>query len=151
MISGAEGHAMLRPKLPAYDHSLVVRTDFSDDAMWERVCQAMQAPQTEHAFRASVECISDPVCANLAPELVASVLPNDPHRLFAFLVDSTTIAQRDQPLVVVDLSEQSGRTFRVTPSAAWAVENNLRLANISFDEFAVCVGPDGVFRGFPSA
>jgi hypothetical protein len=147
----AEEHAMLQPKLPAYDHSLVVRTDFSDDAAWERVCQAIQAPRTEHAFRASVECISDRACANLAPELLASVLPNDPHRSFAFLVDSTTIAQPDQSLVVVDLSEQPGRTFRVIPSEAWAVENNLRLANMSFDEFAECVGADGVFRGFPNA
>jgi hypothetical protein len=84
MISGAEGHAMLRPKLSAYDHSLVVRTDFSDDATWQRVCQAIQAPQTEHAFRASVECVSDPACANLAPELLSPVLPNDPHRSYTF-------------------------------------------------------------------
>jgi hypothetical protein len=140
---------MLRPKLPAYDHTLVVRTDFSDDAQWERVCRAIQAPQTEHAFRASIECISDAICADLSPEELISVLPNDPHRSFAFLVDATTIAQPEQSLVVVDLAERPGRSFRVVPSEAWAVENNLRLANMSFDEFVSCVGTDSVFRGFP--
>jgi hypothetical protein len=35
----------------------------------------------------------------------------------------------------------------VIPSAAWAVENNLRLANIGFGEFCSSVGADGILYG----
>lgn len=43
---------MLHPKLPDYDYSLVIRTDFSDDAAWERIVRLMQEPQTDDGFRA---------------------------------------------------------------------------------------------------
>jgi hypothetical protein len=142
---------VLRPKLPEYDYSLVIRTDFSDDAAWSQVCAAMQEPQTEGEFRAMVECISDKACAGLAPEAVASVLPEDSHRPFVFLVDARTISQPGHPILVVDLLEEPGRTFRVIPSEAWGVENNLRIANMSFAEFAESVDADGVFRKFPGA
>jgi hypothetical protein len=142
---------MIQPKLPDYDYSLVIRTDFSDDAAWEQVCTAIQELQTEHQFRASVECISDKACSRLAPEMVASELPPGSQRPFVFLVDFRTISQSDNPVLVVDLLDEPGRTFRVLPSQAWGVENNLRLANMDFADFADAVDPDGVFRGFPGA
>jgi hypothetical protein len=142
---------MIRPKLPEYDYSLVIRTDFSDDAAWEQLCRAIQEPQTEHQFRASVECINDKACSGLAPVMVASVLPPGSQRPFVFLVDSQTISQPDYPVLVVDLLDEPGRTFRVAPAEAWGVENNLRLANMNFADFADSVDSDGVFRGFPAA
>ena len=139
----------LRPKLPEYDYSLLIRTDFSDDAAWAQVCQEIQAPQTSNQFRAMVECISDPACAGLAPAAVGSVLPEGSQRPFVFLVDAQAISQPGHPVLVVDLLEQPGRAFRVIPSQAWGIENNIRLANVGFAEFAEMVGPDGVFRGLP--
>jgi hypothetical protein len=140
---------VLAPKLPDYDYSLVIRTDFTNDAAWDHVCTAIQAPQTPDEFRANVECISDRSCEGLDPEGVRSVLPKDPERPFVFLVDSRTISHADHPVLVVDLSGVPCRTFRVIPSQAWGVENNLRLANMDFEDFAEACGNDGVFRGFP--
>lgn len=142
---------MIHPTLPEYDCSLVIRTDFSDDAAWEQLCAAMLEPQTEHQFRASVECISDEACSGLAPGMVASELPPGSQRSFVFLADSDALSQPDYPVLVVDLLDEPGRTFRVNPAEAWGVENNLRLANMNFAEFADAVDPDGVFRGFPGA
>jgi hypothetical protein len=142
---------MIQPKLPDYDYSLVIRTDFSDDAAWGQLCTAIQEPQIEHQFRASMECISDKACSGLAPKMVASELPPSSQRPFVFLVDSHTISQPDNPVLVVDLLDEPGRTFRVIPSEAWGVENNLRLANMDFADFADAVDSDGVFRGFPGA
>jgi hypothetical protein len=31
----------------------------------------------------------------------------------------------------------------------WAVENNLSIANMDYDEFAAAVDEDGIFRDFP--
>ena len=51
-------------------------------------------------------------------------------------------------MLVIDLADQPGRTFRVIPSEMWSVENNLSLANMDFDEFADAVDAAGIFRGF---
>jgi hypothetical protein len=67
------------------------------------------------------------------------------------LVDTKALADHEHPVLVVDLQEDPGRSFRVVPSEAWGVENNLRLANMDFAEFADSVDEDGVFRGFPEA
>jgi hypothetical protein len=139
---------MLRPQLPEYDCSLVIRTDFSDEAAWERIRNLIQAPQTEDSFQASVECISDASCAGLTPQGIASILPSNSQRTFVFLVDSRAVTHPEHPVLVVDLLEDPGRCFRVVPSEAWGVENNLRLANMDFDEFAESVDEDDVFRGF---
>jgi hypothetical protein len=50
----------------------------------------------------------------------------------------------------MDLTRKPGRTFRVFPSQAWGVENNLSIANMGFEEFLESAGKDGIFRGFPS-
>jgi len=138
---------MLEPKLDEADYSLVVRTDFSDDALWERVCKAIQEPQTESEFQALVECMSDKSCMRLTPAAISALLPKNSNRSFLFIVDSETISKPEHPVLVVDLAEEPGRTFRVVPSEAWSVENNLRLANMGFADFADSVGADGVFRG----
>ena len=140
---------MLNPKLPLDDYSLVIRTDFTDDAKWQQVCEALQAPSGEQQCQASVECLSDRSCAGLAPDAVCALVPGAPdERLFVFIVDAETISNPEHPLLVVD-TEDPSRAFRVIPSAAWAVEANLRLANMGFDDFELSLSPDGIFRGIP--
>jgi hypothetical protein len=140
---------VINPTLPEGDYSLVIRTDFSDEAAWKAICDAIQEPQTEDEFQALVECVDDKSCAHLTPGRIASVLPDNSQRSFVFLVDTHAIVKPDHPILVVDLAHEPVRTFRVLPSQAWGVENNLRLANMTFEEFAGAVDPDGVFRDFP--
>jgi hypothetical protein len=128
---------------------LVIRTDFSDDAAWQAICKTIQEPQTEDEFQAAVECIDDKSCAQLTPDRIASVLPDNSRRSFVFLVDTHAILKPDHPILVVDLANEPVRTFRVIPSQAWAVQNNLIIGNMDFEEFAGAVDPDGVFRDFP--
>jgi len=135
-------------KLPSTRESLVLRTDFSDTAAWQKICQTIQQPQTEDEFRANVECISDPAFTGSSVENIVS-LSTGSERTFVFLVDSEALSNPQHPILVVDLYRQPGRTFRVIPSEMWGVENNLSLANMDFDEFANAVDEDGVFRGFP--
>ena len=57
----------------------------------------------------------------------------------------------EEPTVtVVDRYGVPGRSFRVVLPEVWGVENNLRLANMDFEDFLRAVGSDGVFRGFGS-
>lgn len=137
----------MNPKLPLDDYSLVIRTDFTDEAKWQRVTAALQAPSGEHQYQADVECISDKACAGLAPSQVCALVPDAPdQRLFVFIVDSATLASDEYPVLVVD-TEDPSRTFRVIPSEAWAVEANLRLANMGFEDFELSLGTDGIYRG----
>jgi hypothetical protein len=43
---------------------------------------------------------------------------------------------------------RTGQPYGATsPSELWAVENNLKIANMDWQEFAAAVDEDGVFRG----
>lgn len=134
-------------RLPATEESLVLRTDFSDAAAWDAVCIEIQE-EGDEGFRAYVECVSDPDFAGLS---VAQILEcaADTARSFLFVVDSEALSNPEHPVLVIDLFEERGRTFRVIPSELWGVENNLSIANMDFCSFADCVDSDGVFRGFP--
>jgi hypothetical protein len=135
-------------QLPETDNSLLLRTDFSDNAAWVSLCEAVQQPN-EDGFKAFVDCVSDPAFDGLTIEQLVALTRRGPYRSFAFLADRTTFTKPERPVLVVNLSREPGRTFRVIPREMWGVENNLSLANMDFHEFADDVDPDGVFRGFP--
>lgn len=137
--------------LPETDTTIVLRTDFSDDAEWSALCEAVQA-LSEDGFQAQVDCISDTAYDGLTVEQLVALAPKGPEcgiHTFAFIADQVTFANSDRPILVVNLRREPGRTFRVIPSEMWGVENNLSIANMDFDEFADNVDQDGVFRGFP--
>ena len=134
--------------LPETENSLLLRTDFSDDAAWAALCDAAQA-QSEEGFQARLECISDRAYDGLTiDQLVALARTNDDLG-YIFLADRVALTNPEQPILVVDLYDEPGRTFRVIPRELWGVENNLSLANMDYSDFADNVDADGVFRGFP--
>jgi hypothetical protein len=133
--------------IPKTANSLVLRTDFSDESAWESLCRDIEEPVGE--FKAEVEFVSDPEYAGLDARQFPAIPSDDPDRPFAFLVDRVALSHPDQPILVVDLQDEPGRSFRVIPSEMWSVENNLSMANMGFEEFADAVDADGIFRGFP--
>lgn len=132
--------------IPKTADAIVLRTDFSDEKAWRELADAIQAPVGE--FRAYVTLVSDPSFERATLEEVSQLASAAGHT-FMFIADSVAVSEPDHPILVLDLAEEPGRTFRVIPSEAWGVENNLSIANMGFDEFADAVDPDGVFRGFP--
>ncbi len=135
-------------EIPETKESLVVRTDFSDDMAWQALCDAIQEPVGDFGFRAHVDFLGDPEYDGLAPDQLRSLMPR-PSRSFFFVVDRTALTHPDHPILVVDLDDQPGQSFRVIPSSMWSVENNLSIANMDFDDYAESVDRDGIFRGFP--
>ena len=134
--------------LPASDNSLLLRTDFSDDAAWISLCSAVRVP-SEHGFLANLDCISDSAFKGLTVEQLVTLAQKDGDRAFAFVADTVALTNPEQPVLVVDFYDEPGRTFRVVPSEMWGVENNLSIANMDYVDFADSADPDGVFRGFP--
>jgi Domain of unknown function (DUF6924) len=140
-------HMAYSKRLPVTRQSLVLRTDFSDESSWQSICAAIQAPVGD--FRAYVECVSDRAFEGVTSTDLPSLVPEGWEHSFVFLVDRVALSSPEHPILVVDLHEEPGRSFRIVPREAWGVENNLSIANMDFSEFAGSVDPDGVFRGFP--
>lgn len=128
------------------DDTVLLRTFFDDDAAWDELCAAVRAPVGE--FRAYVMPVSDPSYAGITVDQVVSLA--GPDRTFLFVADRVAHEDPEHTVLVVDVAHEPGRTFRVIPSEAWGVENNLSIANMDFEEFADAVDQHGVFRGFPA-
>ena len=150
--------------LPDTEDSLVLRTDFSDEAAWARICSEIEAPVEE--FQAYVSFVSDPDFDGLSTSALTSLGRRGPNRSFMFVVDHVSLTDEEHPILVLDLGDGDlededlgdedvgdgpGRTFRVVPREMGSVQNNLSIANMGFYEFADSVDADGVFRGFPGA
>ena len=123
-----------------------VRTDFSDDRGWAEVLSEVSSQYG--MFRADILPVDDRRFDGLTVERLLQVVPPDQEPFYVFLVDRETLTRADHPVLVVNLFEPRGRSFRVIPSVLWSVQANLALANMDWEDFTVALDGDGVFRGF---
>jgi hypothetical protein len=133
------------PPVPPPDVALLIRTDFSDDIAWTRLCELLQRPSYGQTPKLLV--VNDQVYAGLAPETLAQVASDEPELTYAFMADSASMASTEASIAVVDLADELGRSFRVTPEEVITILANLELGNVDFYEFADTVDDDGVYRG----
>lgn len=132
---------------PADLTSLVLRTDFSDDAKWLAL-QSLLDSQSEYG---DATYLSDPVYAGVTVQALveaAAAATRDAQLTYLFLADSVAIAEEEHLLLAVDLFDEPGRTFRVTPRWYPEVSANLSIANLDFADYADAADSSGVFRGF---
>src|SRR5260221_14083990 len=106
-------------------NALVLRTYFADQAAWEAICTAIRQPAGD--FKAYVAFLSDRQYDGVSAERLRSVIPTGYNHTFVFVVDRLATTDHERPILVVDLWEEPGRTFRVIPSEIWGVENNLSI------------------------
>jgi hypothetical protein len=136
---------------PKTANPLVIRTDFENQQAWDAICGLIRAPVQEGSdtFLAFVEFLEATEYRNISTDELLQTLPPDYNHTFLFIVDGACISNPDFPILVVDLYESRGRSFRAIPSQIQSIENNLSIANMDFEEFAESVDKDGIFRGFP--
>jgi len=137
-------------QIPETENALVLRTDFSDLAAWDEICAEIQRPVGLLRFRANVEFLDDVEYAGMSTNQLLEFLPHHYNHSFIIVADQTAISFPEHPLLIVDLYKRTGNEFRAIPSTIQAIENNLSIGNIDFEEFAEAVHEDGVFRGFPN-
>ncbi len=125
----------------------VIRTDFTDEAMWRKILKDVSATNSM-GFSAKVRFIDDKQYSGLIGQELLQNIPGLNEYGCIFVADATTMSTVEHHLLVVDPANPEGKAFRVIPSEAWSVENNLSLANMDYSEFADSADPDGVFRGF---
>jgi hypothetical protein len=137
------------PRLPRSNSSLLVRTDFTGNDAWQQVSDEAQWENTD-GFRAHIVPVSDPAFDRATWETVKAAVPaNDHGASVLFIADSTTLTSPDHPILAVSLLGSAGKApFRRIPSELWSVDNNLNIANMSWEDFTSAVDEDGVFRRF---
>jgi hypothetical protein len=162
------GKAASTKPLPKSDETLLVRTDFSDAAVWTKVCAEVRVPgpdlqgalgllarmneaigQPLGKPEIPLRVIDDPQSKDLPVEQLLKLLPQGPHFILLLVADRLTFSHPDRPVLVVDVGIKPGRTFRSVPSQVFAIESNLSIANMDWEDFSGSVDEDGVFRGFP--
>jgi hypothetical protein len=134
------------PSSAAEEGSYFIRTDFSDQAAWRSTLETVVA--RHGIFKGTFHVVDDPTYTGATPEQIVARLGPGFEQTFMFVADSTTISHPDRPVLVVDLWEGSLDEFRAVPSEVAAIQINLAIANMDFEEFAGAADPDGIFRGF---
>lgn len=123
--------------------SLVLRTDFTDDAAWVELQAAIGAEGA--TFVSDVRYASVTIQALIEADAAAA---DDDKLTYLFIADATTTADAERTLLAVDLYDEPGRTFRVPPRWYGDVSANLSIANMDFHEFADAADESGTYRGF---
>jgi hypothetical protein len=131
---------------PKMEEPWVLRTDFTDQSAWETVCAIIRKPVD--VFCAHVNFIDDETYKNLPKDQLLAQISKNYKYNFIIIVDSIAISLSDHPLLVMDLHEGTGNEFRAIPSQIGAIADNLSIANTDFEEFAMELDQDGVFRGY---
>jgi len=133
--------------LTASDATPVIRTDFTDDSAWKQIKKEVAAKNLL-GFAANVRFIDDQQYDGWSGQDLLQGLPDLAAYGCVFVADATAMSSAEHHLLVLDPFNPDGQTFRVIPSEAWGVENNLAIANMDYGEFAGAADADGVFRGF---
>lgn len=134
------------PTLPKDDDSLLVRTDFSDENSWTRALMAARQENGD-GFRAYFARVDDPAFANADWTAVKAAVPaNQNHARVLFIADREALASPEHPFLVVDLVEDH-EPFRCVVTELWAVENNLNIANLDWEDFADHTDKHDIYRG----
>lgn len=134
------------PTLPQDEDSLLVRTDFSDDGSWERALAAARQ-ENEDGFRAYFARVDDPAFAGAGWQAVKAAVPASGDRASVlFIADREALASPGHPFLVVDLARDR-EPFRCVAAELWAVENNLNISNMDWEDYADHTDEHGVYRG----
>lgn len=133
--------------IPRSDNAYVIRTDFSDDPTWQALRARIGAPVGD--FVAYVRFLDDRAYDGASKDEVTRLFgPGGVDHSFVIVADPMTMSHPEHPLLVIDLLDDAHRDFRAVATAVQAIENNLSIANMDFEDFADAVDADGIFRSF---
>ena len=133
--------------LPSTEASLLVRTDFADDASWDATRAAALA-ETEDGERAYVHVVDDAGFDGATwQELRTAVLALPRRAVVLFVADGPALVG-DHPIQVVDLSSSARPPFRCVARELWGIDNRVSDATMDWEDFSDNVESDGTYRGF---
>jgi len=132
--------------LPTGPATPLIRTDFSDDEIWQRIVGAATQSSPD-GFKANLTVVDDRAFENAESDQLAALAESTTEHALLVVADDETMKNPELALLCLD-PLQPGGVFRVVPEHLWSVESNVSIANMDFSDFASAADPDGVFRGF---
>jgi hypothetical protein len=142
--------------------ALVIRTDYSDEQVWQDVRSELAMPWGGGEFMAKVHVVDDPAWAGTSADGIRAALPSDSG--VVFLADRATMEADHHALLAVatftredfdndedyETAAEFGREFRTSPRGVSEIHTNLYIANMDFYEFAESADHDSerVHRSF---
>jgi hypothetical protein len=141
-------------ELPEVTAVPVVRTDFSSDAVWDRLKAELIAPAYDGSdYEPALDFVErrdlSGMSLNVPEQEVPRRYPTSYEFPFMIVVDEFAINSPEHPVLLLDLSEDDTTpSFRALPREIASIEANLSLANMDFFEFRDSAAETGVFRGF---
>lgn len=117
---------------------LVLRTDFSDDAVWDRIRLIIYEQIGD--FGSPVNLVNDPQYGGISIPQVLSLIPAGSEPPYIYIVDGTTISNPAHPVLVLDPIgrpglTKPGRSFRVILNRMNEIEANLSIDNMDVEDF----------------
>ncbi|MFF3248739.1 DUF6924 domain-containing protein [Streptomyces sp. NPDC002870] len=135
-----------QPELPRTLRSLAIRTDYSDQALWDGFRAALTALDDDLEPGSYLHVLDDHAFRTLsAVEIEAFARGNEDHP-YLMLFDREAMTSPEHLVLVLDLSEEPGSTFRVPASDLATVEANLFLANMDFSDFVEAADENNIYR-----
>jgi uncharacterized protein DUF6924 len=129
---------MTAAPLPETDHSPLLRTDFTDDQAWQALLDEIGDDR--------VEVVADPGHRELPVRELVALVPDGSRYPVLVVADGVTFSSAERSLLLIDVHEEPGRTFRAVPDAFQSVIANLAIQNLGFDDYLNSLDDSGVYR-----
>ncbi|GAB3453643.1 DUF6924 domain-containing protein [Actinophytocola sediminis] len=129
---------MTAARLPETDYSPFLRTDFTDEGAWQALLD-----ETGDDW---VTVITDPSHRDLSARELLALVPAGSRYPVLVIADRVTFSSAERSLLLIDVIEEPGRTFRVEPDAFRSVIGNLAIDNLSFGDYLNSLDASGVHR-----
>lgn len=141
----------MTPTLPQGE-SLLLRTDFTDDTVWQQILDAVNQSYEPEGLDLmyGLTVVDNSDFQAMTTGDLAELLTS---QYYVYIVDERTMKDPEHPILAVDTTgdpqpSDNYPTFRIVPREMAMMEVNLTLANSDFEDFASTVDDDGVYRGF---
>ncbi len=129
------------------NETLVLRTDYTNQNSWEKICQEIKASGKDSGFSPDVYFLSDRKYENFTLEEFNDSFP-DYGASIIFIVDSISMSHPDNLIHCIYFEDTPGDSFRSTTRHIWSIENNINTANMDFETFKSSLVKNGIFNGF---
>jgi len=120
---------------------LILRTDFSNDAVWKQICRILDQPTLE-GYDDPMTYVNDREYEGISIAQVFSIIPaaERSELVYIFIVDATTIAKPKHPLLLLDMIGdpgyvKPGRYTRIDLEWVRDVAMQFSIGNMDIDDF----------------
>ncbi|MFD4638290.1 DUF6924 domain-containing protein [Lentzea sp. NPDC058436] len=129
---------MTTAPLPETDFSPFLRTDFTDDEAWQALLD-----ETGEDW---VTVVADPGHRGLSADELVALVPQGRRYPVLVVADDVTFGSTERSLLLIDVLQKPGRTFRVAIDEFQSVIGNLAIDNLCFDDYLDSLGGAEVHR-----